>query len=114
MREKLLNLYRSVFARGWASKWNYFAFDCAVRGLGVMNYGSDAVSGEEFLIANFLPRKIGAEPVLFDVGANVGNYSAALLRQFPAAKIFAFEPNPKSFERLQSRFTERIECLNMA
>jgi FkbM family methyltransferase len=41
---------------------------------------------------------------IFDVGANVGDVTAAYRAQFPAAKVFAFEPFPECFERLRARF----------
>jgi FkbM family methyltransferase len=36
----------------------------------------------------------------FDVGANDGRTSLKALRQFPEARIFAFEPHPETFLRL--------------
>ena len=38
--------------------------------------------------------------VFFDVGANDGGTSLKAVRQFPGAKIFAFEPHPEVFLRL--------------
>jgi FkbM family methyltransferase len=38
----------------------------------------------------------------FDVGANEGQTSAAALARFPNAKVFAFEPHPQTFQRLQA------------
>lgn len=35
-----------------------------------------------------------AQPVVFDVGANVGSWSQALLQRIPAAKIYMFDPSP--------------------
>jgi FkbM family methyltransferase len=35
-----------------------------------------------------------SELVLFDVGANVGEWSLAMSRDFPGARIFMFEPQP--------------------
>ena len=34
------------------------------------------------------------EPVVFDVGANVGNWSEELLKSIPTAKVFMFDPSP--------------------
>ena len=38
--------------------------------------------------------------VVFDVGANVGNWTKELKRNSPDAEVFAFEPVPLTFERL--------------
>jgi FkbM family methyltransferase len=40
-------------------------------------------------------------PVLFDVGANLGQSTLAMLEYFPAPTIHAFEPSPSTFRRLQ-------------
>jgi FkbM family methyltransferase len=34
------------------------------------------------------------QPVLFDVGANVGDWSAAMVQAIPEATVFMFEPSP--------------------
>jgi FkbM family methyltransferase len=55
--------------------------------------------GEE----NFLRRHLRgvASGVFFDVGANHGSYTACLRRLVPGARIYAFEPHPRSFAQLQ-------------
>ena len=40
-------------------------------------------------------------PVLFDVGANVGQTTQAMLDQFRSAEIHAFEPSPATFSKLE-------------
>jgi hypothetical protein len=42
-----------------------------------------------------------AEPVLFDVGANIGQTTHAMLGAFRTPRIHAFEPSPKTFETLR-------------
>ncbi|MCC9311439.1 FkbM family methyltransferase [Kitasatospora sp. RB6PN24] len=42
-----------------------------------------------------------AEPVIFDVGANIGIFSLFAVQQWPGARVFAFEPVPQVFEALQ-------------
>lgn len=34
------------------------------------------------------------QPVIFDVGANIGSWSKSVLRVFPGARVFIFEPSP--------------------
>ena len=41
-----------------------------------------------------LARIRGQQPIVFDVGANVGNWSQQVLRAIPNAKLFMFEPSP--------------------
>ena len=54
-------------------------------------YGTEDLQGE---IRAALTRINRPQPVVFDVGANVGNWTEGLLRQRPDAKVFMFEPSP--------------------
>lgn len=46
-------------------------------------------------------------PVVFDVGANIGNYSLKLLNVRSNIVIYSFEPFEESFEQLKSKFKNR-------
>ncbi len=95
------SLYRRVFARRIFRGFNATLHGLALSGLGVLNWQDDAVSGERYLIRNYLPRVLPqAHPVFFDVGANTGAFTSALLARFPEAKVYAFEPHPQNFTRL--------------
>lgn len=41
-----------------------------------------------------------SSPVIFDVGANVGQTCVSMRADFPKAVIHAFEPSPRTFEKL--------------
>src|SRR4051812_26215349 len=59
----------------------------------------------------------GGEPVtFFDVGANIGQTSLRIAGEFPAAKIFAFEPTPSVFSELQENIasSSAISAHNIA
>jgi FkbM family methyltransferase len=68
---------------------------------GVLKY-RDHESGEKWFINRVLPRILSDvnEPVILDVGANIGEYSNALASALPSCRCYAFEPNPITFERL--------------
>jgi FkbM family methyltransferase len=60
-----------------------------------------------------------SDRIILDIGANVGLFSLYAARVAPAARIFAVEPFPATFNRLREfvqehRLTERITCLNHA
>jgi FkbM family methyltransferase len=113
MTRSVIGLYRAILAHSWAAKWNYLLLNCSLRGLGVLNSEDSAVSGEEFLVTHLVPKYLPeAKRVFFDVGANKGDYSALLSKYHPDAKIYAFEPNPSVFTRLQARFGTRIFSVN--
>lgn len=46
----------------------------------------------------------GRVPVVADVGANRGDFTALALEAAPAARILAFEPSPAAFAELERRF----------
>ncbi|MEV0899866.1 FkbM family methyltransferase [Actinoplanes sp. NPDC049802] len=56
------------------------------------------------------------DPVVFDVGANIGMFTLFAAQRFPGARIFSFEPVPRTFDVL-SRNVEGlagVRPLNMA
>jgi FkbM family methyltransferase len=57
--------------------------------------------------------------VIFDIGANIGEFSIAIAEKINRCRIFAFEPDPVAFECLkynidESEITNRITLINMA
>src|SRR5262245_12647897 len=54
--------------------------------------------------------------VIFDVGANVGQTAWGLVRYFPTATIYCFEPASGPFKVLQSQYGSRknVRCINSA
>jgi FkbM family methyltransferase len=72
-----------------------------------MNIGGSSAlteNGEQWVLENFRESMDdGRAPVIFDVGANVGDYSAEVLALMPTAQIYCFEPSPAAFERLHTR-----------
>jgi FkbM family methyltransferase len=52
--------------------------------------------------------------LIFDVGANIGQTAQGLLRFFPAAKIYCFEPVSSSFAILSARYSKRVICVQLA
>lgn len=50
--------------------------------------------------------------IVFDVGANIGDWSAAVLMAHSRVTIFAFEPVPELAERLLKRFGNKLVHVN--
>ncbi|WP_158748680.1 FkbM family methyltransferase [Acidobacterium sp. S8] len=95
------NFYAYLFARKKFYRFNRILFNLSLRGLGILNYKNDIVSGERRFLERQLQKVI--EPIVLDVGANVGAYSCAVLSSNSRAKVFAFEPHPNTFKRLSER-----------
>lgn len=101
MKQRLLRFWASLFAKPCFYKFNGFLFEAATRGLGINNFESESLSGEKYFIESILPLYCkGNSPLLIDVGANEGGYSAILKQNFPKADILAFEPHPVTCAKL--------------
>ncbi len=95
-------LWILLFARPQAARLNKLLFRLSLHGLGILNYKSNYISGERAWLKSALCDL--NKPVVLDVGANVGDYSAMILEANSSAIIYAFEPHPKNVTRLKSRF----------
>jgi FkbM family methyltransferase len=71
------------------------AFGYAIRDVGC------GVGGVELLHDARILMGAVTEPVLFDVGANIGQTTRAMLAAFRSPQIRAFEPSPATFEVLR-------------
>lgn len=98
MIQRLLGAYRFLFARTAFQRLNSFVYWCSLRGLGIMNYEDDRVSGEAFLLRHVLAGR--AAPVVLDVGANEGRYARGIHLASPGARVYAFEPHPVTYRKL--------------
>lgn len=70
-----------------------------------MNYGGGGLiesSGEEWVLAHVVSRACAAveSPVVFDVGANVGDYTQLVLRHVARARVYAVEPSRVAYDEL--------------
>jgi FkbM family methyltransferase len=79
---------------GWpaAARLNKAFLYLSSRALGFHNYSSPGISGEIRTIHERVPGN--GTPVVFDVGANNGDWSALVLKVNKLAQIHAFEPQP--------------------
>lgn len=53
-------------------------------------------------------------PLIVDVGANDGEYTDAVLQQWPKAQVVCFEPNPNSVAALGKRLEDRLAIANVS
>jgi FkbM family methyltransferase len=85
---------------GPVSRLLYIGANAYVRSYKNLNY--DMTSNGEFYILDRLPTK--EMSTIFDVGANIGDYTSACLGRFRSddVTIHAFEPVPATFEKLSA------------
>ena len=101
--------FKRVFGTGeFFNLWQNL-YQLSLRG---MNFGggSNVFTSGEFATMNILRDNIGVrnEPVIFDVGANIGNYTALLMTVFPNAQIHSFEPAKETFSNLQKNIAPNL------
>jgi len=76
------------------------------RGLG-KGYGAGSIERETGLLKEFLiVPKLG-----IDIGANIGEYSVALRRNFPGMELHLFEPSKINQEKLNARFADKTNII---
>jgi FkbM family methyltransferase len=95
-------------------KYNNYILKMALRGKGYNNHFSKLEKSGELKSIKKL-NSLGLN-VIFDVGANTGQYSRAFLEN-TNAKVYAFEPMKKSFESLVEntrKYNNRITAYNYA
>jgi len=99
----IYKLYGYLFARNIFRKFNTFLYHISLRGLGVLNYQNEYLVGEKVWLKNYLKDK--ENPIILDIGANIGNYSKNILLTNTNSLIFAFEPHPITYKKLLSNIT---------
>ena len=89
---------------GWplARNLNRAMFYLGARGLGLLNYSSDRLSGEKIAVEMLVP-SVG-QPVIFDVGANEGTWIARILKKNKNAIVHAFEPQSELAAQISRKF----------
>lgn len=96
-------LYALIFCRKKLFKFHHYLYKIALSGMGITNSQGFKVSGEYYVINKVL-KKFSIQTI-FDVGAHRGNYSKVLLKYFPNSLIYCFEPNPETFNELNTKIS---------
>lgn len=106
MLEKLLRgrLGKLKYQNFW-----YKLYCLSLQGMNIGDGGSShgfESNGERYVMEYVRKHVITTQsPVIFDIGANVGNYTKELLKIFPQAQIHSFEPARETYRKLQSRIS---------
>lgn len=102
-----------LLSRSGAQALNRLLLGMALRGMGVDNHDLSQIDERRFL--RRLRKTLPKSPVVFDVGANVGQYASIVLEEIPEARLFSFEPNPHAFRKLTAAVQGRqFQAFNVA
>ncbi len=103
MKKFILNLLTPILGRKSVQGLFINLYYLSLKG---MNYGTsgDYAQNGELNVLNHIQNRLGSfnQPIIFDVGANVGGYAKLLSEQFPKGTIHAFEPSKLTFQKLTS------------
>jgi FkbM family methyltransferase len=112
IKSMLYRYYGYFLSKKSFLKFNRLLFQLSLRGLGILNYENDTLSGEIFFLRSFLKDKVN--PMVLDIGAHIGNYSNTVKSLCPSATIYAFEPHPRTFQKLRvEAFENGYTALNL-
>lgn len=93
-----------AFVLGWPllARFHKALFYFSGRALGLGNYRTPQLTGEHQIIQRLI---VGAtRPIVFDVGANVGEWLAAVRQFNAAAEIHAFEPQGALSSQIEAAY----------
>lgn len=94
-----------------AIQWNQIRYKISNRVFNLVGH---------FLVKDWHPKMLGLSKLpirsIIDVGANDGQFSRKMLRIFPQASIYSFEPLPDPFNKLKQweKQQDRIKVFNLA
>ena len=78
-------------------------FRIVLKGMGIRNFDVEGrITGERHFLRT-LAASVQPDAVVFDVGANAGDYVDDIRGEMPSAQVHAFEPNPISYSKLCQR-----------
>src|SRR6187551_2184645 len=107
--EGITRTWGRLFGRPSARRLNNLLVNLGTAGLGIGNADA-ATNGEQRLLVSWLGAQ-GTTPVVWDVGANQGDYVGFVRAACPTARIHAFEPHPRVFARLAARWAATdVQC----
>ena len=113
MLAALFRVFRMLFVRKRFYRFYKALYSISLRGIGVRNFESDALSGEKHFIERHISTIQGG--VILDVGANVGAYSKLIRGANSVVRICAFEPHPKTYLKLTGNLAAlNVETYNVA
>jgi FkbM family methyltransferase len=98
----VVQVFRRLFLRRSFYPLHRISFTLSLHGMGMLNYENTKLTGERAFLKKLLRRGYGELPVVLDIGASDGRYSAMVKSIAPEAQVYAFEPHPLAFKRLEA------------
>jgi FkbM family methyltransferase len=105
-----------LVARSGLQKWHRAMYIAALKGMGVRNFDHEGILTGERHFAEQFRRTAPSSAMIFDVGANTGDYADMIRSLMPDADVLCFEPNADTFHLLHERFAadKKVQTVNAA
>ena len=100
MKDNFAYICRYFLSRKPLYFFNVLLYRVSLNGIGVYNFKNRSVSGENHFINKYFTSE--SKGVVIDVGANIGEYSNYLFSASPLLTIYALEPHPDNYDKLNN------------
>ena len=114
IRKHIIKFWQRFLAKKKFIRLNRLLYELGLHGIGIHNFDAVMIkTGEKHFIKNYF--KNNDSGIVLDVGAYIGSYSKLILNITKSVKIYAFEPNPKNFDKLLKNINDkRFKAYNLA
>ena len=114
IRSNIIKFWQCFFVKKKFIYLNRLLYELGLHGIGINNFDTEMKkTGELYFIKTYFQNN--DKGIIFDVGAYIGNYSKIILDVTKNVEIYAFEPNPKNFEKLLKNINDkRFKAYNLA
>ena len=111
-----LGIYARVFGRPMFRKLNYLLLQMGLRGVGVSNYRTAYLSGEDAVARRIIGSVENNDGLVLDIGANEGEFTDLVVNASKKLRVISFEPHPITCGRLRQRFAKnpRVQIMDCA
>ena len=104
-------IYSYIFARKNFVLFHKFLYHISLRGLGILNHHNSYLAGEKQWLSRYL--KNINNPIVIDVGANIGGYVNDVFEANISSFVYAFEPHPITYRKLNNNIAnDKLKTFN--
>ena len=112
MLNYLFKIYSYLFARKYFVLFNKFLYQISLRGLGILNHQNSYLIGEKQWLSRYL--KNLNNPIVVDIGANIGGYIIDVFEANLSSIVYALEPHPISYRKLNNNIiNDKLKTFNL-
>lgn len=90
----------------------YKLYKLSLKGMNIGEVAGDVETSGEYNVFKLVKDIDYGKKIIFDIGANRGEYTKALLNYFPDAQIHSFEPAKATYQTLKNNVQENNVKLN--